>query len=90
MSSPVMRAAASEQVARKALMMQWQKDIENQGGGRRAQKQFEKSIKVSARPPIHPSVFDACQQCLMPRGRSKEREGLRMTARYSTKGSRSS
>lgn len=35
-----------EEVARKALLMQWQKDIENGAGGRKAQKQFEKTVQV--------------------------------------------
>ena len=35
-----------EEVARKALLMQWQKDIEGKGGSRKAQKQFEKTVKV--------------------------------------------
>ena len=35
-----------EEVARKALLMQWQKDIENRGGSRKAQKQFEKTVQV--------------------------------------------
>ncbi|CAM9440787.1 unnamed protein product [Scytosiphon promiscuus] len=34
-----------EEVARKALLMQWQKDIEGGGGSRKAQKQFEKTVK---------------------------------------------
>lgn len=35
-----------EEVARKALLMQWQKDIEGKGGTRKAQKQFEKTVEV--------------------------------------------
>ena len=35
-----------EEVARKALLMQWQKDIEGKGGSRKAQKQFEKTVQV--------------------------------------------
>ena len=35
-----------EEVARKALLMQWQKDIEGRGGSRKDQKQFEKTVQV--------------------------------------------
>ncbi|CAM9144494.1 unnamed protein product [Ectocarpus sp. 12 AP-2014] len=34
-----------EEVARKALLMQWQKDIEGKGGSRKDQKQFEKTVQ---------------------------------------------
>ncbi|CAN0123697.1 unnamed protein product [Ascophyllum nodosum] len=34
-----------KEVARKALLMQWQKDIESRPGTRKAQKQFEKTVK---------------------------------------------
>lgn len=37
-----------EEVARKALLMQWQKDIEGKGGSRKDQKQFEKTVQVQA------------------------------------------
>ena len=38
-----------KEVARKALLMQWQKDIESRPGTRKAQKQFEKTVKVNPR-----------------------------------------
>lgn len=36
-----------EEVARKALLMQWQKDIEGRGGSRKDQKRFEKTVQAS-------------------------------------------
>lgn len=41
-----------EEVARKALLMQWQKDIEGRGGSRKDQKQFEKTVQVKARRDV--------------------------------------
>lgn len=50
-----------EEVARKALLMQWQKDIEGRGGSRKAQKQFEKTVKVYAQGSSTRSVYDLGQ-----------------------------
>lgn len=35
-----------EQVARKALLMQWEKDIDQNGGGRQTYKNVERIVKV--------------------------------------------
>lgn len=47
-----------EEVARKALLMQWQKDIEGKGGSRKDQKQFEKTVQVRN----HDRLMDGCNR----------------------------
>lgn len=51
-----------EEVARKALLMQWQKDIDGRGGSRKDQKQFEKTVKV----PHDAHIFSVLFCCFLP------------------------